>query len=204
MDIKTCRILNDDNIYCMNIVRRRIMTVYNYSLLNKAGEEQSLKDFEGKVLVIVNTASKCGFTHQYDGLEALYKKYKDQGLEIIAVPSNQFGEEEPGSNSEIQSFCKLNYGVTFPVMGKADVRGESALDLFKYMIQEQKFQGFPPSDKTEMLTDYLNGIDPNYLKDDEVKWNFTKFVIDRQGKVVGRFEPVVKPAEMETFIKELL
>lgn len=180
------------------------MTVYNYSLLNKAGEEKSLKDFEGKVLVIVNTASKCGFTHQYEGLETLYKKYKDEGLEIIAVPSNQFGEEEPGSNSEIQSFCKLNYGVTFPVMEKADVRGESALELFKYMIQEQKFQGFPPSDKTEMLMDYLNGIDPNYLKDDEVKWNFTKFVIGRQGKVVGRFEPVVKPAEMETFIKELL
>jgi len=110
------------------------MTVYDYSLLNKAGEEQSLKEFEGKVLVIVNTASKCGFTHQYDGLEALYKKYKDQGLEIIAVPSNQFGEEEPGSNNEIQSFCKLNYGVTFTVMGKSDVRDESALDLFKYMI----------------------------------------------------------------------
>ena len=180
------------------------MTVYDYSLLNKAGEEQSLKDFEGKVLVIVNTASKCGFTHQYDGLEALYKKYKDQGLEIIAVPSNQFGEEEPGSNSEIQMFCKLNYGVTFPVMGKADVRDESALDLFKYMIQEQKFQGFPPSDKTEMLMDYLNGIDPNYLNDDEVKWNFTKFIIDRQGRVVGRFEPVVKPSEMEPFINELL
>ncbi len=180
------------------------MTVYDYSLLNKAGEEQSLKDFEGKVLVIVNTASKCGFTHQYDGLEALYKKYKDQGLEIIAVPSNQFGEEEPGSNSEIQMFCKLNYGVTFPVMGKADVRGESALDLFKYMINEQPFKGFPPSDKTEMLTDYLNGIDPNYLKDDEVKWNFTKFVIDRKGNVVGRFEPVVKPKEMEAFIKTLL
>ena len=180
------------------------MTVYDYSLLNKAGEEQSLKDFEGKVLVIVNTASKCGFTHQYDGLEALYKKYKDQGLEIIAVPSNQFGEEEPGSNNEIQSFCKLNYGVTFTVMGKSDVRDESALDLFKYMIKEQPFKGFPPSDKTEMLTDYLIGIDPNYLNDDEVKWNFTKFVIDRQGKVVGRFEPVVKPAEMETFIKELL
>ena len=172
------------------------MTVYDYSLLNKAGEEQSLKDFDGKVLVIVNTASKCGFTHQYDGLEALYKKYKDQGLEIIAVPSNQFGEEEPGSNSEIQMFCKLNYGVTFTVMGKADVRDESALDLFKYMIREHPFQGFPASDKTEMLTDYLN--------DDEVKWNFTKFIIDRQGRVVGRFEPVVKPAEMEPFINELL
>ena len=176
------------------------MSVYQFSLPTKSGELQSLKDFEGKVLIIVNTASKCGFTHQYEALEALYK----QGLEIIAVPSNQFGEEEPGSNSEIQSFCKLNYGVTFTVMGKADVRDESALDLFKYMIREHPFQGFPASDKTEMLTDYLNGIDPNYLNDDEVKWNFTKFVVDRKGNVVGRFEPVVSPEEMEAFIKELL
>ncbi|WP_298711588.1 glutathione peroxidase [uncultured Veillonella sp.] len=180
------------------------MSVYQFFLPTKSGELQSLKDFEGKVLIIVNTASKCGFTHQYEALEALYKQYKEEGLEIIAVPSNQFGEEEPGSNSEIQSFCKLNYGVTFTVMGKADVRDESALDLFKYMIREHPFQGFPPSDKTEMLTDYLNGIDPNYLNDDEVKWNFTKFVVDRKGNVVGRFEPVVSPEEMEAFIKELL
>jgi len=180
------------------------MSVYQFSLPTKSGELQSLKDFEGKVLIIVNTASKCGFTHQYEALEALYKQYKEQGLEIIAVPSNQFGEEEPGSNSEIQSFCKLNYGVTFTVMGKADVRDESALDLFKYMIREHPFQGFPASDKTEMLTDYLNGIDPNYLNDDEVKRNFTKFVVDRKGNVVGRFEPVVSPEEMEAFIKELL
>lgn len=180
------------------------MSVYQFSLPTKSGELQSLKDFEGKVLIIVNTASKCGFTHQYEALEALYKQYKEQGLEIIAVPSNQFGEEEPGSNSEIQSFCKLNYGVTFTVMGKADVRDESALDLFKYMIREHPFQGFPASDKTEMLTDYLNGIDPNYLNDDEVKWNFTKFVVDRKGNVVGRFEHVVSPEEMEAFIKELL
>lgn len=180
------------------------MSVYQFSLPTKSGELQSLKDFEGKVLIIVNTASKCGFTHQYEALEALYKQYKEQGLEIIAVPSNQFGEEEPGSNSEIQSFCKLNYGVTFTVMGKADVRDESALDLFKYMIREHPFQGFPASDKTEMLTDYLNGIDPNYLNYDEVKWNFTKFVVDRKGNVVGRFEPVVSPEEMEAFIKELL
>ena len=157
------------------------MSVYQFSLPTKSGELQSLQTYEGKVLIIVNTASKCGFTHQYEGLEALYKQYK-----------------------EIQSFCKLNYGVTFTVMGKADVRDESALDLFKYMIREQPFQGFPLSDKTEMLTDYLNGIDPNYLKDDEVKWNFTKFVIDRKGNVVGRFEPVVKPMEMEAFIKKLI
>ena len=176
------------------------MSVYQFSLPTKSGELQSLKDFEGKVLIIVNTASKCGFTHQYEALEALYKQYKEQGLEIIAVPSNQFGEEEPGSNSEIQSFCKLNYGVTFTVMGKADVRDESALDLFKYMIREHPFQGFPASDKTEMLTDYLNGIDPNYLNDDEVKWNFTKFVVDRKGNVVSRFEPVVSPEEMLSLI----
>lgn len=180
------------------------MSVYNYSLINKTAQEQSLKDFEGKVLVIVNTASKCGFTPQYDGLEALYKEYKDQGLEIIAVPSNQFGEQEPGSNEEVQSFCKLNFGVTFPVRAKADVRGENTIDLFKYLTKEQGFKGFPDSELTDMLTGRLNAIDPNYLKDDQVKWNFTKFVVDRQGKVVGRFEPVVKPAEMETFIKELL
>jgi len=180
------------------------MSVYQFSLPTKSGELQSLKDFEGKVLIIVNTASKCGFTHQYEALEALYKQYKEQGLEIIAVPSNQFGEEEPGSNSEIQSFCKLNYGVTFTVMGKADVRDESALDLFKYMIREHPFQGFPASDKTEMLTDYLNGIDPNYLNDDEVKWNFTKFLVDKSGNVVARFEPTTSVEVIEQEIKKLL
>ena len=180
------------------------MSVYNYSLINKTGQEQSLKDFEGKVLVIVNTASKCGFTPQYDGLEALYKEYKDQGLEIIAVPSNQFGEQEPGSNEEVQSFCKLNFGVTFPVMAKADVRGENTIDLFKYLIKEQGFKGFPDSELTDMLTDHLNAIDPNYLQDAQVKWNFTKFVVDRKGNVVARFEPMAEPAEMEECIKSLL
>lgn len=181
-----------------------IMSVYNYSLINKTGQEQSLKDFEGKVLVIVNTASKCGFTPQYDGLEALYKQYKDEGLEIIAVPSNQFGEQEPGSNEEVQSFCKLNFGVTFPVMAKADVRGENVIDLFKYLTKEQGFKGFPASELTDMLTGHLNSIDPNYLKDDQVKWNFTKFVVDRKGNVVARFEPMAEPAEMEECIKSLL
>lgn len=180
------------------------MTVYNYSLLNKAGQEQSLKDFEGKVLVIVNTASKCGFTPQYDGLEALYKQYRDEGLEIIAVPSNQFGEQEPGSNEEVQSFCKLNFGVTFPVMAKADVRGENAIDLFNYLTKEQGFKGFPDSELTDMLTGHLNSIDPDYLKDDQVKWNFTKFVVDRKGNVVARFEPMAEPSEMEACIKSLL
>ena len=101
------------------------------------------KILKAKFLLLLIRQVRCGFTHQYEGLEALYKKYNEQGLEIIAVPSNQFGEEEPGSNTEIQSFCKVNYGVTFTVMGKSDVRDESALDLFKYMIKEQPFKGFP-------------------------------------------------------------
>lgn len=180
------------------------MSVYDYSLINKAGQEQSLQDFQGKVLVIVNTASKCGFTPQYDGLEALYKEYKDQGLEIIAVPSNQFGEQEPGSNEEVQSFCKLNFGVTFPVMAKAEVRGDNAIDLFKYLTAEQGFKGFPESSMTELMTGHLSAISPDYLKDDQVKWNFTKFVVDRQGKVVARFEPVVEPEAMKECIESLL
>lgn len=180
------------------------MSVYNFSLINKLGQEQSLKEFEGKVLVIVNTASKCGFTPQYDGLEELYKEYKEQGLEIIAVPSNQFGDQEPGSNDEVQSFCRLNFGVTFPVMAKADVRGENAIDLFKYLTKEQGFKGFPASELTELLTGHLNAIDPNYLQDDQVKWNFTKFVIDRKGHVVARFEPMAEPAEMKECIISLL
>lgn len=180
------------------------MSVYQYSIPTKAGNEQSLQDFEGKVLVIVNTASKCGFTPQYDGLEALYKQYKEQGLEIIAVPSNEFGEQEPGSNEEVQSFCKLNFGVTFPVMAKSNVRGENPLPLFNYLTKEQPFKGFPDSELTELLTNHVTAIDPNYLKDDQVKWNFTKFVVDRQGNVVARFEPMVEPAELEACIKELL
>ena len=120
------------------------MSVYQFSLPTKSGELQSLQTYEGKVLIIVNTASKCGFTHQYEGLEALYKQYKEQGLEIIAVPSNQFGEEEPGSNNEIQSFCKLNYGVTFTVMGKADVRDECALDLFSFITRWEALEWLFP------------------------------------------------------------
>lgn len=180
------------------------MSIYNYSVLTKSGEEKSLQDFAGKVLVIVNTASKCGFTPQYDGLEALYKQYKEQGLEIIAIPSNQFGEQEPGTNEEVQSFCKLNFGVTFPVMAKSDVRDAHQLPLFSYLTEQQPFKGFPPSDLTQMLTDHLNSIDPHYLDDNQVKWNFTKFVIDRDGHVVARFEPMADPKDMENCIKELL
>ena len=180
------------------------MSVYEYSLLNKAGQEVSLKDYEGKVLSIANTASKCGFTPQYEGLEALYKKYKDQGLEIIAVPANEFGEQEPGTNEEIQSFCKMNYGVSFPVMAKAHVRDENTIPLFNYLTEQQGFKGFKPSDMTELLEGHLKANFPQYLEGDSIKWNFTKFLVNKKGEVVARFEPVETPESMEEQIKALL
>jgi len=180
-----------------------IMGVYDYSVLDKAGKEVSLKEFEGQVLVIANTASKCGFTPQYEGLEALYKEYKDQGFSVIAVPANEFLEQEPGSNEEVQSFCKLNYGVTFPVMGKAVVRGADEIPLFKYLTAQQGFKGFK-GEKADFLNNFLKEKFPEFLGDDSIKWNFTKFLINRKGEVIGRFEPTEEPAAMEEAIKDAL
>lgn len=181
------------------------MSIYEYALQDKKGADVSLKDYEGRVVLIVNTASKCGFTPQYEGLEKLYKKYKEQGFTILAVPSNQFGEQEPGSNEEVQTFCRVNYGVSFPVMGKADVRGEMALPLFKYLTEEKGFAGFPPSETTDMLVGHIKkNLPADYLDDDQVKWNFTKFLVNKKGDVVARFEPVVAPDEIGKEIERLL
>ncbi len=180
------------------------MSIYDFSLVQKNGSELSLSEFKNQVLILVNTASKCGFTPQYDGLEALYKKYQDKGLVIVAIPSNEFGEQEPGTNDDIQHFCKVNFGVTFPVMAKANVRGENVMPVFKYMTEQQGFKGFPESDMTEMLTGHLQANFPEYLEGDSIKWNFTKFLINKKGEVVERFEPMVAPEEMESAIEKLL
>lgn len=181
------------------------MSIYEYTLQDKKGAEVSLKDYAGRVVLIVNTASKCGFTPQYEGLEKLYKAYGDKGLTIVAVPSNQFGEQEPGSNDEVQAFCRVNYGVSFPVMGKADVRGETAIPLFKYLTEEKGFTGFPPSETTDMLAGHIKkNLPADYLDDDQVKWNFTKFLVNKKGEVVARFEPVVAPEEIAVEIEKLL
>ncbi len=181
------------------------MNIYNYSLTTKSGKELSLSEYKGKVLLIVNTASKCGFTPQYDGLEALYKKYQEQGLMIIGVPCNQFGDQEPGTNNEVQEFCRLNYGVTFPIMAKTCVRGEEAEPLFKYLIQQKKFEGFKPSPMTDILIDHFNKNMPaSYMENDEIKWNFTKFLIDTEGNVIARFEPVDTPEDIEVAITKIL
>lgn len=181
------------------------MKIYDFSVNKINGEKINLKDYEGKVLIVVNTASKCGFTPQYEGLENLYKKYNDKGLEIIGVPCNQFLEQEPGSNSDVDNFCKLNYGVTFTLTEKTDVRGENSHPLFNYLTSKAKFKGFDLNKPNgNLLNDILKAKFPEFLIDDSIKWNFTKFLVDREGNVIGRFEPTADPIEMEKDIEKLL
>jgi glutathione peroxidase len=181
------------------------MSIYNFKFNSIDDEEISLKDFKGKVLLIVNTASKCGFTPQYEGLEELYKNYKNKGLEIIGFPSNQFAEQEPDENKEIKSFCMVNYGVTFPLSEKIEVRGEKADPLFEYLIEKAPFKGFDLSnEKAKNLSSFINAKLPELMDGDSIKWNFTKFLIDRTGNVIGRFEPTVEPSEIQCEIEKLL
>ena len=179
-------------------------TIYDFKAESNAGEEVNFADYKGKVLLIVNTASKCGFTPQYDGLENLYKKYKDQGLVVIGFPCDQFGHQEPGTDGEIEEFCRLNYGVTFPLMAKSDVNGENANDVFKWLYAEKPFAGFGDSDSGKFMDGMLSRNDPDYASNPDIKWIFTKFLLDRKGRVAGRFEPVVTPEELDAQIQELL
>ena len=167
------------------------MSVYDYKVKNVKGESVDLSQYKGKVLIIANTASKCGFTPQYEGLEKLYKEYKDQGLVVLGFPSNQFLEQEPGTNDEAASFCKLNYGVTFPVFAITDVRGDNADPLFKYLSDAAPFKGYE---------EYY----PENLEGNGIKWNFTKFLVSKDGTQITRFEPSTTPEEMEAAVKAAL
>ena len=155
--------------------------IYDFSVEESDGSQRPLAQYQGKVMLVVNTASKCGFTPQYKELQALYDAWHEKGLEILAFPCNQFGQQEPGSNKEIQQFCQLNYGVTFPVFAKIEVNGKDAHPLYKYLCSQKK----------------------NILSAD-IQWNFTKFLIDQNGEVVNRYEPSVKPKEIEKEIQKLL
>ena len=179
-------------------------TIYDFKAESNTGEEVRFADYKGNVLLMVNTASRCGFTPQYDGLEALYQKYKDQGLIIIGFPCDQFGHQEPGTDEEIEEFCRLNYGVTFPLMAKSDVNGDNANEVFKWLYSEKPFTGFGDSETGKFMDGMLSRNNPDYAADPDIKWNFTKFLIDRKGHVVARFEPVVTPEEMEVEIHALL
>jgi len=181
------------------------MSIYDFKFNTIDGEEASLEQYKGKVLIIANTASKCGFTPQYADLEKLYKTYNSKGLEILGFPCNQFAGQEPGNSSEVKNFCEINYGVTFPLSEKIDVRGSSAHPLFKYLSEAIPFKGFNlnhPSGK--ILNSFLSENLPEYLIGNSIKWNFTKFLIDRDGEPVGRFEPTTDPFDMIPELESLL
>ena len=181
------------------------MNVYDFTAKTKRGEDKSLADYKGNVLLIVNTASKCGFTYQYDELQKLYDAYKDKGFFVLGFPCNQFAGQEPGTNDEVQQFCKLNYGVTFPIFAKGDVRGENAQPLFKFLTAQKKFEGFDMNHPVaKPLLDALQKNFPEFLEGDGIKWNFTKFLIDKNGDVVARFEPTTNPADIAKDIENLL
>ena len=179
-------------------------TIYDFTAETGSGEQLNFSQYKGDVLLIVNTASKCGFTPQYDGLEALYQKYASKGFVVIGFPCDQFGHQEPGTNEEIEEFCRLNHGVTFPLMAKSDVNGENANEVFKWLYSEKPFAGFGDSDTGKFMDAMLSRNDPDYASNPDIKWNFTKFLLDRKGRVVARFEPVVTPQELESEIEALL
>jgi glutathione peroxidase len=179
-------------------------SLYSYKMNSLQGEEVNLEKYKGKVVLVVNTASKCGLTPQYKGLEAMYKKYKDQGLVILGFPSNQFLEQEPGTSEEIAEFCQKNYGVSFPMFEKIEVRGENAHPLYKMLVTEKSFEGFDDSVSGQKFKGFISQKFPEIYEGDGVKWNFTKFLIDREGKVVQRIEPNITPESMEEDVKKLL
>jgi glutathione peroxidase len=157
------------------------MSIYEYKADDIDGQQQPLSQYEGKVLLIVNTASKCGFTPQYKDLEALYQKHKDDNFLVLGFPCNQFNSQEPGDEEDIKNFCEINYGVTFPLFSKVDVNGENAHELFRYLRKETKG-----------------------LLGDAIKWNFTKFLVDQEGHVIKRYAPTTNPLSIEKDILELL
>ena len=179
------------------------MSIYDYSIVDRNGKEIGLKEYKGKVLIIVNTATGCGFTPQYEGLEKLYKEYHDKGLEIIDIPCNQFGNQAPGTDDEIHEFCSLKYNTSFDQFTKADVNGENELPLYTYIkdqIKEDKITGL----KNKMAMKTVEKISTSTKKDGDIKWNFTKFLVDKEGNIVGRYSPTFKPEDMEEDIKKII
>ncbi len=166
------------------------MNIYDFKVKVQDGSEVSMADYKGKVLLIVNTATGCGFTPQYDELQDIYNEFKDKGLEILDFPCNQFGEQAPGDDEEIHSFCTGRYGITFPQFSKVDVNGENAIPLFKWLTDNTKFEGFGISPMGIMLSGVVKKTDKDYKNNSKIKWNFTKFLIDRNGEIVARFEPM--------------
>jgi glutathione peroxidase len=177
------------------------MSIYDFKVLNTNKEEVSLNKYKGKVLLIVNTATGCGFTPQYKGLEELYKTYKEKGLEILDFPCNQFLNQAPGTNEEVAQFCQINYGVSFETFGKINVNGKDADPLYKYLKSNTPKENL--GDTAKKFHQKLKSLKQS-IAGTSIKWNFTKFLVDRNGEIVARFHPTVKPEELKNSIEELL
>ena len=177
--------------------------IYDFKATASNGQEIDFSQFEGKVLLIVNTASKCGFTPQFDGLEKLNEKYKDKGLVVIGFPCNQFAHQDPASDGEIESFCRLNYGVTFQIMKKIDVNGANAHPIFQYLKMKaptEEVKGL----KAKLTNAMFSKISKSMQQVSDIKWNFTKFLISKDGNTIKRFNPTVEPAKLEKEIESML
>ena len=180
------------------------MSIYDFGYTSIENHTVQMSQYRGKVLLIVNTASKCGFTPQYKGLEELYQKYKDRGFAVIGFPCNQFMEQEPGSAHDISEFCSVRYGVTFPLSQKVDVRDETAIPLYQYLTSQKGFEGLGKGMKAKTIELMLKGRYKGGFSDNQIKWNFTKFLIDRDGNVVARYESTVEPRDIDDDIEQLV
>lgn len=179
-------------------------SIYDFKVKDMEGKEVSLSDYKGKVLLIVNTATKCGFTPQYEELEAMYEKFKDKGFVILDFPCNQFGEQAPDDISVINNFCTSKYNTTFPRFGKIEVNGPNESPLFAFLKSKQKFKGFGNGEKASFMDEMLKKQDPDYASKPDIKWNFTKFLIDKNGNVAARFEPTASINFVSTVVSSKL
>lgn len=176
--------------------------VYAFKVKDGEGRNVSLKQYKGKVLLVVNTATACGFTPQYKALEDFYQRWHDKGFEVLDFPCNQFGAQAPGTLEEINAFCTSHYDTHFPRFDKVDVNGANASPLFVYLKAKQKFKGLGTSERAQRMDQRMRAADPEYDKNSDIKWNFTKFLIDRKGRVIARFEPTTSMDEVALAIQE--
>ena len=180
------------------------MSIYDFTIKAQDGSEVSMAQYKGKVLLIVNTATGCGFTPQYDALQDLYEAHQKDGLEILDFPCNQFANQAPGDDEEIHAFCTGRFGITFPQFSKIDVNGENASPLYKYLTANTTFGGFGHGPMSLVLTPIVKKMDKDYKNNGNIKWNFTKFLIDREGNIVARFEPTADMKLVKQKIAEQL
>ena len=181
-----------------------MMNIYDFVVKAQDGSDVSLSEYKGKVLLVVNTATGCGFTPQYDPLQELYDECHDKGLEILDFPCNQFADQAPGTDEEIHTFCSGRFGITFPQFSKIEVNGENAIPLYRWLTENTKFEGFGKGPMALVMSGVVKKMDKDYKNNGKIKWNFTKFLIDRNGDIVARFEPTENMQNVAEKVKELL